>query len=97
VELAAGHEHVRGAAMVFVGILVMGQIADGLTYTLAHNGVELNPFMAALGGSAVALKLAVVAPLVGLLGWRLRRRPQLLLWLAALGWFGALSNLGGYL
>jgi hypothetical protein len=97
VELAAGHEHVRGAAMVFVGILVLGQIADGLTYTLARNGVELNPFMAALGGTAVALKLVVVAPFVGLLGWRLRRHPHLLLWLAAFGWLGALSNLGGYL
>ena len=83
--------------MVFVGILVLGQIADGLTYTLAQNGVELNPFMVALGGSALTLKFAVVAPLVGLLGWRLRRRPQLLLWLAAVGWFGALSNFSGYL
>jgi hypothetical protein len=81
--------------MVLVGILVLGQIADGLTYTLAHNGVELNPLMAALGGSAVVIKLASV-PLVGLLAWRLRRRPQLLLWLGAWGWLGALSNFSGY-
>ena len=81
--------------MVFVGILALGQVADGLTYTFAHNGVELNPFMAALGGSALALKFAA-APLVGLLAWRLRHRPQILLWLGAVGWFGALSNFSGY-
>ncbi len=81
--------------MVLVVILILGQLADGLTYTLAHHGVELNPFMAALGGSALALKLPAAAVL-GLIAWRLRRHPQVLLWLGAVGWFGALTNFGGY-
>ena len=81
--------------MVLVGIFVLGQIADGLTYTLAHNGVELNPLMAALGGSALSVKFAL-APFVGVLAWRLRRRAQIVLWLGAVGWFGALSNFSGY-
>jgi hypothetical protein len=87
---------VPGSAATFmVGILVLGQVADGLTYTFARNGVELNPLMAALGGSAIALKFAG-AIMVGLLAWRLRHHPRILLWLGAVGWFGALSNLGGY-
>ena len=81
--------------MIVVGILVLGQVADGLTYTFAHNGVELNPLMAALGGSALTLKFAGAA-VVGLLAWRLRRHPRMLIWLGAVGWFGALSNFSGY-
>jgi len=81
--------------MILVGILVLGQIADGLTYTLARSGVELNPLMAALGGSALTLKFAAAAVL-GLLAWRLRGHPKTLLWMGAVGWFGALSNFTGY-
>ena len=81
--------------MVIVAILVAGQVADGLTYTLARHGVELNPLMAALGGSALVLKLAGAA-VVGLLAWRLRGHPRTLLWVAVVGWLGALSNFSGF-
>jgi len=81
--------------MILVGILVLGQVADGLSYTLARHGVELNPFMAGLGESALTVKLAAVVVL-GLVAWQLRHRPRTLLWLGAVGWFGALSNFTGY-
>jgi hypothetical protein len=81
--------------MVLVGILVLGQVADGLSYTLARNGVELNPFMAALGASALAVKFAALAVLT-VLAWRLRHHPRTLLWMGAVGWFGALTNFTGH-
>lgn len=81
--------------MVLVGILVMGQIADGLSYTLAKNGVELNPFMAALGASALTVKFGALAVLA-IIAWRLRHRPRTLLWLSAVGWLGALTNFTGH-
>jgi hypothetical protein len=81
--------------LILVGILVLGQLADGFTYSLAHNGIELNPLMAALGESAPTLKFAA-AGVVALLAWRLRHHPRTLLWLGVVGWFGALSNFSGF-
>lgn len=81
--------------MSFVVILVLGQFADGLTFTLAHNGTELNPVMAGLGGFVLPVKFAGAAVL-GLLAWRLRGHPRALLWLGTVGWLGALSNFSGY-
>ena len=81
--------------MYLVGLLVMSQVADGLTFTLAHHGVELNPLMAHLGGLVLPVKL-VGATVVGFLAWRLRGHPRALLWMGAVGWIGALSNYTGY-
>ena len=81
--------------MYLVKLLVMSQVADGLTFTLAHHGVELNPLMAHLGGLVLPVKL-VAATLVGFLAWRLRGHPRALLWMGAVGWIGALSNFTGY-
>jgi hypothetical protein len=80
--------------MVPVAVLLLSQLADGLTYTLAREGVELNPLMAGLEGGALPVKLAGAA-LAGLLAWRLRHRARVILWIAAFGWFGALSNFTG--
>lgn len=81
--------------MYLVGLLVLSQVADGLTYMLAHNGIELNPFMAQLGWHAIPVKFAGAA-IIGLLALRLRGHPRSLLWMGAVGWIGALSNFTGY-
>ncbi len=81
--------------MYLVGLLVLSQVADGLSYTLAHNGVELNPLMANLGAFALPVKF-MAAGVVGYLAWRLRAHPRALLWMGAVGWIGALSNFTGY-
>lgn len=81
--------------MMLVLVLVLGQVADGLTYLHARNGFELNPVMAALGGAAVLVKLAGTGAL-GAIAWRLRRHPRFLLWIGAVGWFGALTNFSGF-
>lgn len=81
--------------MYLVGLLVLSQVADGLTFTLAHNGVELNPLMAHLGGLVLPVKL-IGATVAGSIAWRLRDHPRALLWMGALGWIGALSNFTGY-
>lgn len=81
--------------MVLVLVLVLGQLADGLTYLHARSGIELNPFMAAFGVSAVFVKLAGTGAL-GAIALRLRRHPRILLWIAAVGWFGALTNFSGF-
>jgi hypothetical protein len=81
--------------MYLVGLLVLSQVADGLTYTLARNGHELNPVMAHLGADVLLVKFAA-ALVVGLLAWRLRGHPRALLWMGVVGWVGALSNFTGY-
>ena len=81
--------------MYLVGLLVLSQVADGLSFTLAHNGVEQNPLMGNLGAFVLPVKF-MAAAVVGYLAWRLRAHPRALLWMGAVGWIGALSNFTGY-
>jgi hypothetical protein len=81
--------------MYLVGLLVLSQIADGLSYMLARKGHELNPVMAHLGGGVLLLKFGA-ALIVGILARRLRGHPRALLWMGVVGWVGALSNFTGY-
>ena len=88
--------------MTVPALLVLSQLADALSWPLAlGHGTELNPLAAALlaaGGLAAVLAVkGLAAAALGLGAAAYPHRRSLWLWLALVGYVGALSNLAALL